>query len=286
MAPLPRRSPAGPSTFIILCEGAFFEQLGLRGDFSCTVGDGYFELTIDYPISIGQQAFAVTATPPAAEPVDNSFYIKLIDTDEEVIDAAMNIQGLQIQHGLPMTALDLTWSNSEAGQRSTVSLGFELVSDLPELNPPVLHELVVQLPPDFSQQVTNALHIEWADKALPYAQATPAGLLDGPLMPVWLDATDPSRLNIFLDEAAAEDLEVGTYRFSFPVVVPALIPAYNVFTVTLCTPPPVNATYTLCTGAQDRQPGPGVVPHHRIQFGGDTPHGPEGHRRQRCLQDG
>jgi len=240
-----------PSTFIILCEGAFFEQLGLRGDFSCTVGDGYFELTIDYPISIGQQAFAVTATPPAAEPVDNSFYIKLIDTDEEVIDAAMNIQGLQIQHGLPMTALDLTWSNSEAGQRSTVSLGFELVSDLPELNPPVLHELVVQLPPDFSQQVTNALHIEWADKALPYAQATPAGLLDGPLMPVWLDATDPSRLNIFLDEAAAEDLEVGTYRFSFPVVVPALIPAYNVFTVTLCTPPPVNATYTLCTGAQD-----------------------------------
>jgi hypothetical protein len=240
-----------PNTFIILCEGAFFEQLGLRGDFTCAAGDGFFELTIDYPISIGQQAFAVTSTPPAAEPVDNSFYIKLMDTDGGVIDAAMNIQGLKIQHGLPMTALELTWSNSEPGERSTVSLGFELVSDLPEKDPPVLHELVVQLPPDFAQQVTNALHIEWSDKSLPYVQATPSGLLGGPLAPAWLDASDPSSLNFFLDEAAAEDLQVGTYRFSFPVVVPALIPAYNVFTVTLCGPPAVNATYARCTGAQD-----------------------------------
>jgi len=225
-----------PLGFFMQCDGAFFEQLGLTGDFVCTMGTGILEVQVSDPIPIGRHAFAVTSTPPQVVNGDNSFFIRIISPDLEVLDAAMEAPGLQIQKGLPMTALDLAWSKSVPEETSTVSLGFELVSTLPSQNPTQLGELVVELPPNFELQVTSADQVEWQDQALPHAESS------------WMDATQPDRLSILLDEEACENLAIGAYRLAFPVKVPVLIPTYNVFVVTLCSPPPINSTSSRCTG--------------------------------------
>lgn len=227
-----------PLGFVVQCEGAFFEQLGLTGDFVCTIGTGILELQISDPIPVGQHAFAVTSTPPNAVNGDNSFFIRIISPELQVLDAAMEADGLQIQKGLPMTALDLAWSNSEPEEKSTVSLGFELVSELPAQNPPQLGELVVELPPSFELTVTGPDEVEWTDMSLPHAESP------------WLDTTQPDRLGILLDEAACENLDIGAYRVAFPVRVPVQVPTYNVFVVTLCSPPSSNLS-SRCTGWND-----------------------------------
>lgn len=229
-----------PSNIIIQCDGAFFAPLRMRGNFQCTTGIGFFQVTFDYPISIGEQAFAVTSTPPdAIDPGPNEFFIKVIGPSGDVLDAAMGIPGLPIQHGLPITAQELIWSTSAAGSRSTTSLGFELLDILPAQSPPIIAEIVVQMPPDFVQQIANALNVEQLEGDLPYASGT------------WFDVTDPGKLVIMLDEQKVATLTPGGYRFSFPVTVPTRIPSYNMWIVTLCKPREANSTATSCTGWKD-----------------------------------
>jgi hypothetical protein len=55
--------------------------------------------------------------------------------------------------------------------------------------------------------------------------------------PKWLDSTQPDRLRISLNtqKTGISGLsETGEYEFQFQVIVPAQIPNYNVWTVSLC----------------------------------------------------
>eukprot|EP00927_Polykrikos_kofoidii_P043809 TRINITY_DN37909_c0_g1_i1.p1 TRINITY_DN37909_c0_g1~~TRINITY_DN37909_c0_g1_i1.p1 ORF type:complete len:2477 (+),score=440.02 TRINITY_DN37909_c0_g1_i1:179-7432(+) len=227
-----------PPSITVRCVGDFLDKVSLQGDVTCDNKPrlGEFEVTISRPLPPGTQAFAVTSTAPPAVEGSNTFFIMIKQADGQVVDAAMTVPGVRIQHGLAVAALPLWWSSSVRSKPSTVSLGFELLDALPEVNPPLMGEVVVFVPRDFVQNVKRTLHIESLGRTLPLAQGS------------WLDNSNKDRLRLFFDPALTRNLTPGRYRWSFPVAVPSRLPAYNVFVMTICTPASTNQS---CTGPDD-----------------------------------
>jgi hypothetical protein len=230
-----------PKSFTIECAGDFLSKVALEGDIVCNHEPklGYFELNMSRPLPPGQQAFAVTSIAPPAVNEANVFSIKVLSPSRDVVDAAMNIPGRFIQHGLPLTTMPLIWSSSEASKSALITLGFELLQELPEEDPPTMSELVVEVPRDFQQQIFRAAHFEMSGTDLP--------VRDG----AWLDVSHPQRVRVLLDEAQTKVLPVGQYGFSFPVMLPARMPAYNVWLLTVCGPAPTGVNESSCTGSED-----------------------------------
>eukprot|EP00930_Biecheleria_cincta_P038971 TRINITY_DN26793_c0_g1_i2.p1 TRINITY_DN26793_c0_g1~~TRINITY_DN26793_c0_g1_i2.p1 ORF type:complete len:2370 (+),score=328.03 TRINITY_DN26793_c0_g1_i2:2584-9693(+) len=226
-----------PSSMEINCAGNYLYKVNLEGGVRCTnyIKEGYFELKLDRPLPPGQQAFAVTSTCPSAVE-NNFFYIIVSDEFGQVQDAAMSIPGVRIQHGLALAALELIWGTAEPKRSTTVSLGIELLGELPLKDPPIMSELLVDVPEDFTQLVLKSSHVETLSQALPRRSGG------------WLDVSNPRRLRLLLDEDAVQTLAMGKYRFQFPIRVPAAMPKYNVWTITMCGPTNTNTT---CSGPDD-----------------------------------
>eukprot|EP00933_Yihiella_yeosuensis_P016417 TRINITY_DN1403_c1_g1_i1.p1 TRINITY_DN1403_c1_g1~~TRINITY_DN1403_c1_g1_i1.p1 ORF type:complete len:1672 (+),score=277.91 TRINITY_DN1403_c1_g1_i1:210-5018(+) len=214
-----------PKSIEVNCAGAYLKKVALEGTVRCRnyPREGYFELQLTRPLPPGQQAFAVTSTCPSKVP-DNEFYIIVMTSAGQVQDAAMSIQGMPIQHGLPVAGMPLIWGNSEPRRVTFLSIGFEVLGELPLKDPPLMHEVIVQLPDDFSQQITRAAHVEVMGDKLPYARQ-------------WLIVNDPRKLRLILDTTKTGKLGLGQYRFQFPIMVPARMPKYNVWELTICQVP-------------------------------------------------
>lgn len=199
------------------------------------IQEGYFELRLDRPLPPGQQAFTVTSTCPAAVN-DNVFYIIILTPTGQVSDAAMSIPGLRIQHGLPISAMPLIWGMAEPNRNTFVSTGIELLAELPLKDPPIMSEIIIEMPPDFSHQVQKTAQLETLTEPLPRREGG------------WLDVTDPRRLRLLMDEEAIQKLAIGSYRFQWPIMVPAVMPKYNIWELTVCSPAIRNES---CTGSDD-----------------------------------
>jgi len=223
-----------PPSIIVNCEGAFLYKVGLQGDIRCLnyPREGYFEISLPRPLPPGRQGVAVTATPPNAidDPGGNIFYIMVIDSEElggNVVDAAMSIPGMRIQHGLSVRYMPLIWGSSEADRPASVSLGFELLADLPERDPPTMSEILIRMPLDFYHIVRRPSQVEI--------------MTDGGYLPLradlWMDYTSsPLYIRIFLDESQTRTMSPGRYRIQFPVWVPGRMPRNNVWLFTICGP--------------------------------------------------
>lgn len=231
-----------PSSVVIQCNGAYLHKIYLTGRVDCNnyPASGFFELIMERPLPPGVQAFAVTSVMPQAIYEANEYSIMLFDPSGEVVDAAMGIPGLPMQLGLDVGYSDITWSSSEPNKPGTVTLGYEQLSDMPELvlSPPIVAELVFTVPPDFFHAVTRAAQVEQMADLLP--------LIPGDTE--WIDFSNPTRVNIFLDQQAMQVKTPGLFRFQIPVMVPGRMPNNNLWTLTLCSPSPTNAS---CTGPED-----------------------------------
>lgn len=226
-----------PTDIEILCNGQYLSQVAITGEVTCMnyIAEGYFELRLNRPLPPGQTAFTVTSTCPAAVN-DNYFYIVVLTAAGQVSDAAMSISGLRIQHGLPVSAMPLIWGMAEPNRNTFVSTGIEILGELPLKDPPVMSEIIIEMPPDFSHQVHKTAQLETLTEPLPRREGG------------WLDVTDPRRLRLLMDEDAIQKLAIGAYRFQWPILVPAVMPKYNIWEVTLCSPALRNES---CTGAGD-----------------------------------
>jgi hypothetical protein len=224
-----------PKSITVNCDGAFLYRVGLEGDIRCAnfPREGYFEISLPRPLPPGRQGVAVTSTCPNAinDATGNIFYIMVIDSEAlggNVVDAAMSIQGMRIQHGLSVRYLPLTWGSSEANRPASVSLGFELLADLPERDPPTMSELLIKLPLDFYHVVRRLSQVEIM------SESATLPLREG----LWLDfRTSPLYLRVFLDQAQTPNMKPGRYRIQFPVWVPGRMPRDNVWKFTICGPP-------------------------------------------------
>lgn len=223
-----------PKSITISCAGDYFNQVSIEGEVSCETNprQGYFEVTMGRPMPPGSQAFAVTSTAPPAVNDGNFFSIMVYAPDGRVVDAAMVVPGLRIQHGLSVATIPLEWTASEPNRPGRVTVGFELLEDLPENDPPTMTEVVVTVPKDFTQQVFAPRHIEVVGNApLPRVE-------EG----TWVDNTNPRKLTIFFDPDQTATLAPAQYKFSFPITIPARLPAYNVYIMTICGPSTSNET--------------------------------------------
>jgi len=231
-----------PASMTIQCTGAFLHKIALVGIVTCDnfPKEGRLELNLAQPLPPGQQAFAVTSTCPFSSSPSDRFYIKVLDPTGQVVDARMNLPAAQIQLGLALGALELVWSSSDANRPATVSLGYELLQELPEkhLGPPVISEIIIEVPRDFAQQVRRINQIE---------------VLANPFrwrLNDWMDSSDPRRLRLRVDDDWSIAMPTGRYRLSFPVMVPARMPKYNIFVITVCGPAGPNAS-VWCSGPDD-----------------------------------
>mmetsp|Transcript_104286 Transcript_104286/g.262459 ORF Transcript_104286/g.262459 Transcript_104286/m.262459 type:complete len:3286 (+) Transcript_104286:57-9914(+) len=228
-----------PRSIVILCDGAFFEPVALQGQIDCynNAKLGMFDLVMARPMPPGMQAFTVTATPPDAvdDPGGNIFKILVYTPDGKVVDAAMNVPGNRIEHGITLSALELIWGSSDGGKASQISVGFELLAEMPEVEPPLMSEVVVTLPETFEHVVTRASHIEVLGAPFPFRN------------PNWLNVDNPRKVKLLMDEKAVATLPLGLYRFSFPALLPTKMPKFNVFLVSICGPN-LDGTNATCSG--------------------------------------
>jgi len=51
-----------------------------------------------------------------------------------------------------------------------------------------------------------------------------------------------------MDEEAIQKLAIDSYRFQWPILVPAVMPKYNIWELTVCSPAIRNES---CTGSND-----------------------------------
>lgn len=229
-----------PRSVVIMCDGAFFFPVSLQGAITCRndARQGIFDLVMARPLPPGLQAFAVTATPPDAidDAGGNIFKVMIFNPQGQVVDAAMNVSGLPIQGGVTVGALPLIWSSSVPLSVGLISLGFELLDDMPPKDPPIISEVVVTVPLAFEQIVRRGSQIEVVGLPLPLRTAGP-----------WLAVDRPRQVVLRMDEIKVKTLTPGRYRFAFPVLLPSQMPPYNVFHITLCGPN-TDGTNSTCSG--------------------------------------
>jgi len=220
-----------PPGYVLTCslDGAL-KQMSLPGDRpQCT--DDPLVLQLTQTLSAGEYAFAIAADLPAETPVGNTFNLIVSDLDGNVVDAAYAIPGqpiIAISSDSAATEAwvdspTLSWTASEAGQTSTVTIGLTFNG---ETN--ALMALLITAPVGFTHEVRRLTDVQNLNKDFPVAPAP------------WVDTTQPDRIMIRLDDT--EDtvtIPAGTYSWSFPVLVPccseADMPRNNVWVLTLCT---------------------------------------------------
>eukprot|EP00397_Hematodinium_sp_SG-2012_P005018 GEMP01005035.1.p1 GENE.GEMP01005035.1~~GEMP01005035.1.p1 ORF type:complete len:731 (+),score=154.13 GEMP01005035.1:195-2387(+) len=188
-------------------------------------------LVVNETLVPGMYAFSLMVTVPTATPADNTFSLMLFDKECNVVDAAMNVLGQDIQPGLIMSASPLRWSRSEVGHLSAVTLGFNVKESKSSQGTEVrrkIGEILINFPAGFIHGVSQPGHV--------FTTIQKGDLADGvPLSKPkeWLDSSQKDRLRISVNTPPGLG-ETGEYIFTFPVYVPAQIPPYNVWIISIC----------------------------------------------------
>eukprot|EP00746_Dinoflagellata_sp_MGD_P164941 gnl/MRDRNA2_/MRDRNA2_93924_c0_seq1.p1 gnl/MRDRNA2_/MRDRNA2_93924_c0~~gnl/MRDRNA2_/MRDRNA2_93924_c0_seq1.p1 ORF type:complete len:3212 (+),score=535.85 gnl/MRDRNA2_/MRDRNA2_93924_c0_seq1:111-9746(+) len=216
-----------PPTFGANCNEDEWNPVSLPHETSSCMAhskENYLEITINQTLVPGLYSFTVLSIPPAAMPEHNIFSLLVLNKNKEVADAAMNIPGYEIRHGIKMVGTELIWSNSEMGKLTVISLGFSLTEALPEKDPPEIAEILIMMPDDFEHTVKTNRDLAGIE-SLPIESGND-----------WLDFENVKYLRIKLDKEKTKTLAVGTYNFVFPALIPQpLMPPRNFWTISICS---------------------------------------------------
>jgi hypothetical protein len=215
-----------PDTFGAQCNDGDWNPISLPAKTSCNsdAKKNYLEVTINQTLVPGMYALTVLAIPPASGPESNIFSLLVLNKDREVADAAMNLPGYEIRHGIKMVGTELIWSNSEMGKLTVISLGFKLLEMLPEKDPPEIAEILITCPDDFEHTVKTPRDITGMSPDLPLEEGND-----------WLDIENVKYIRIKLDKEKTKTLRQGTYSFVFPALIPQpLMPPRNFWTLSVC----------------------------------------------------
>lgn len=214
-----------PYGFTVECEGDKLKSISLPGSLTCispSETNDKVRLTMNETLVPGDYAFAVEGIPPKRTPPNNAFSLVLKDRFGQVRDAAMNIDGWNIHTKLQMRAAPLAWSQSGSGTLSVITLGFDLLDELPDNPPLILSEVLITFPQGFVHAIETSRDFESLNEEFPIDRGNPN----------WLDYTQMDRIRVRL--ALDVDFKTGEYRFNFPVYVPQQMPPYNVWMTSMC----------------------------------------------------
>jgi len=225
-----------PPGFVISCVGTALKAISLPGLLECKVKAPSVFLTLNDTLTPGEYAFAITVRTPVATPTPNTFSLLLVDERGRVQDSAMNLPGQDIRTDLGVVGTPLKWTSSEAGQASTITIGFTVKETV---SVGLLGAILITFPENFGHAIEKASSVVSKRDQLP--------LKKGDSDSDWLDFRMVDRLIIILDPA--KRVEKGNYQLEFPVTVPEQMPAYNVWQVTLCQ----HSANGVCLQAQGPQ---------------------------------
>jgi len=207
-----------------------FEVITLPDSGGCrTVAPGLIYVFLNSTIVPAEYSFAHYVFPPVDTPPRNVLSITLKDYDGTVKDAAVDLPGYKIWDKLKIRAMPFVWDMSKPGRPSKVTVGFTVIEPLPDnivAPEQQVFTILITLPVGFIQLVQDVSDFEILNENMPLAQPMPVDYMEKDSLRVYLNPNGTSW----------EALKSGNYQFRFPVLVPALLPAYNVWQVSLCRP--------------------------------------------------
>jgi len=212
------------------CWKGRFEIITLPESGGCrTVRPGLIYVMLNSTIVPAEYSFAHYVIPPVDTPVRNVLSITLKDHDGTVKDAAVDLPGQRIWEKLKIKSKDVLWDVSKPGRTSTITVGFTVVEPLPDNivapNQQVF-TILITLPGGFIHLVEDISDFQILNENMPLAMPQPVDFMEKESLRIYLNPNGTSW----------NALKSGDYSFRFDVLVPALLPAYNVWQVSLCRP--------------------------------------------------
>jgi len=207
-----------PAGFLLTCsvEGSL-KTISLPGGRPNCIDDP-LQLQLQQPLTRGTYSFALTADLPPQTPEVNSFNIIIQDAYSNVVDAAYAVTGEEIVN-IAAEAPTLAWSRADPGQSTTVTIGVTFTAETIGLQ-----ALLIVLPELFQHDVQIPVDVQNLNSNFPLAPGND-----------WADTTEPDRIKIFLDDSRDETpIDPGTYRWSFPALMPPDVPRRNIWFLALC----------------------------------------------------
>lgn len=199
---------------------------------STSNGKSVINLAFNETLVPGMYSFSLIVSVPTTTPDDNTFSLMLFDPECSVVDAAMNFDGREIQSGLIMTAIPLSWSRSLAGRLSAIKLGFvvdesksSIGTDLREK----IGEILINFPAGFRHGISTPEHV----KTRFLSTDIDAEEEDLEKPDNWLDMSQKDRIRISISTPPGIE-PIGNYSFLFPVYIPPQMPKYNVWIISVC----------------------------------------------------
>jgi len=213
-----------PPEYTVRCSGDQFNSIYLPGILECTTRRGFFTLALNDTLAPGSYAFSVLIETPRDTPgrrlSGNKFSLLLLDKNQQVQDASMNMAGEEIRSDFVAQAIDLSWTSAEAGQATSITLGFKVRSEIPR---GIVADFLIMLPMNYAHAIEKKDAVRSLNSMLPLREVGTRG---------WVDFRMMDRLVIHLDPN--KPVPVGEYKFIFPVTVPEQMPVGNFWRVSLC----------------------------------------------------
>jgi hypothetical protein len=213
-----------PPDYTVRCSGDEFNSIYLPGILECTTRRGFFTLALNDTLAPGSYAFSVMVETPRTTPgrrlSGNKFSLLLLDKNQQVQDASMNMAGQEIRQDFVAQAIELSWTSSEAGQASSITIGFKVRT---EIGRGIVADFLIMLPMNYAHAIEKKDAVRSLNSLLPLREVGTRG---------WVDFRMMDRLVIHLDPN--REIPVGEYKFIFPVTVPEQMPVGNFWRVSLC----------------------------------------------------
>jgi len=177
-------------------------------------------LALNGTLKQGEYAFVLSVRTPPVTPSPNLFSVLVTDANGAVEDAAMDIPGRIIHYNVPIVVAPLSWTSADAGQASTITVGFTTSDDITHNR---LDSMLITFPENFAHAIERESSVVSTNSQLPLGTGNVGG---------WIDIRMVDRLLVHIDPT--QIIPKGTYEFQFPVTVPEQMPVYNVWLVTFC----------------------------------------------------
>jgi hypothetical protein len=208
-----------------------FEAITLPASGGCRteLGGARIIVFINSTIVPAEYAFGYYVTPPLDTPPRNTLSITLKDKYGNVRDAATDLPGYPMREKLKIKSVPLRWDISSPGRTSLVSVGFDVIEDLPDNvvapNQQVF-TILFTLPVGFIHLVEDVTDFQILNEEMPLAT------------PQFINFLAKNHIILYLNpnQTSWNSLKAGEYTFKFPVLIPDILPAYNVWQTTLCRP--------------------------------------------------
>jgi len=224
-----------PTTFTYFCDS--FYQVSLPGEVACETYQESFRLAFNHSVAPGDYSFSILAKIPVDIPDETEFSVLLIDRHGDVQDAAMNVPGPPVKDNLiiyvPTDQVGFKWFPEKivGGQVFYVEFVLTFEQDVPPdpSDAPVIGEILFTLPTGFVHDIRTIGDVTNSDDMW----EPPGGMK--------VDFTQLDRVRITVDNGQYTDepeiakiIKKNSYAFSFPVIVPMIMPTTNIWVVSVC----------------------------------------------------